>query len=61
VSPAGITIGICIDVRALRPVLYCIKVDCKRFVLDKFTLFNGGVYFPIWIKNVAFEFAVIFV
>ncbi len=60
-SPAGITIGICTDVRALGPVLSCIKVDWKRFVLDKFTLFHGGVYFLIMKKNVAFEFAVLLV
>ena len=60
-SPAGVTIGIVTDVRALGPVLSCIKVDGKRFVLDKFTLFLGGGYFLFRIRNVAFEFAVLLV
>jgi hypothetical protein len=61
VSPAGVTIGIFTDVRAIGPVLYCIKVGWKRFVLDKITLFNGGVYFLMRIKNVAFEFELLYV
>ena len=60
-SPAGISIGLYTDVRALGPALYCIKFDCKIFVFDKFTWFNGGVYFLIRIKNVAFEFVVLLV
>ncbi len=61
VSPAGITIRIFTDVRALGPVLSCIKVDWKSFVLDQFKLFHGGVYFLIMKKNVALEFEFLYV
>ena len=61
VSPAGVTIGMVTDVRALWPVLSCIKVDGKRFFLYKFTFFYGGGYFLFRIRNFAFELAVLLV
>ncbi len=51
-STAGVTIGLFTDVRALGPAFSTLKVDVKRFVLDKFTLFHEGGFFPFRIKNV---------
>ena len=56
-SPAGIIIGLFSDVRALGPAFSKAKVDGKRFVLDKFTLFHGGVFFPFRINNFTHKFA----
>ena len=56
-SPAGVTIGLFTDVHVLRPAFSTLKVDGKRFVLDKFTLFHGGVFFPFRINNVTHKFA----
>ncbi len=56
-SPAGVTIGLFTDVRAPRPALFILKGDEKRFILDKFTLFNGGGFFQFRIKNVTHKFA----
>ena len=56
-SPAGVTIGLFTDVHALGPAFSTLKVDGKRFVLDKFTLFNVGDFFPFVINNVTHKFA----
>ncbi len=60
-SPAGITIGLFTYVRGLGPAFSKAKVDGKRFVLDKFTLFHGGIFFSFRIKNVIHKFADLFV
>ncbi len=56
-SQARITIGLFTDVRALGTTLSTLKVDRKRFVLDKFTLFHGGVFLPFRINDVTHNFA----
>ena len=56
-SPAGVTIGLFTDVRALATALSTLKIDGKRFVLDKFILFHEGGFFPFRINNVTIKFA----
>ena len=56
-SPAGVTIGLFTDVRALEPAFSILKVDRKRFVLEKLTLFHEGDFFPFRIKNLTHKFA----
>ena len=56
-SPAGVTIGLFTDVSVLGPAFFTLKVDRKRFFLDKFTLFHGGGFFPFRINNVTNNFA----
>ncbi len=56
-SPVGVTIGLFTDVRALALALSTLKVDGKRFVLDKFTLFHEGGFFLVRIDDVTHKLA----
>ena len=60
-SSAGITIELFTDVRALERALSTIKVDGKRFVRDKLTLFDDEVFCLFGINNVIHKFGGVFV